>query len=64
MNLFLSFTSLLLFPFDIYALSDNKTTNNYAILTFLLFVISTLIITYFASKKTKNKADRKKNDGG
>ena len=55
MNLFLSFTSLLLVPFDIYALSDNKTTNNYAILTFLLFVISTLIITYFASKKTKNK---------
>ena len=55
MIFFLSFTSLLLVPFDIYALSDNKTTNNYAILTFLLFVISTLIITYFASKKTKNK---------
>ena len=55
MNFFLSFTSLILVPFDIYALSDNKTTNNYAILTFLLFVISTLIITYFASKKTKNK---------
>ena len=52
---FFLFTSLLLVPFDIYALSDNKTTNNYAILTFLLFVISTLIITYFASKKTKNK---------
>ena len=27
MIFFLSFTSLLLVPFDIYALSDNKTTN-------------------------------------
>ena len=46
--------SLLLFSNED-IISDYKTTNNYAILTFLLFVISTLIITYFASKKTKNK---------
>lgn len=52
--LFLILT-IILFPINTYALSSENKTNIYAIITFLLFVLITLIITFFASKKTKNK---------
>ena len=46
---------IILFPINTYALSTENKTNIYAIVTFLLFVLITLVITFFASKKTKNK---------
>ena len=46
---------IILYPINTYAFSSENKTNIYAIITFLLFVLITLVITFFASKKTKNK---------
>ena len=54
MNLFLFFT-LLVFPFSIMASDLNS--KNFAAVVFGIFVFITLLITYFASKKSFNKSN-------
>ena len=51
----LLFINLLLFPF--LAVASDSSSKNFAALVFGIFVLITLLITYYASKKNFNKSN-------